>query len=56
MNEGLPCRNSIGCWRERTDIVVVLREKFTDEELMKAFTGSPKSRVERIMESMKNEE
>jgi len=56
MNEGLPCRNIIGCYKGRTDIIVILREKFTDEELRKAFSGTPKSRIERIMESLKNKE
>jgi len=53
MNEGLPCRNIIGCWKGRTDIISLLREKFSDEELKKAFSGPPKSRIERIVESIK---
>ena len=52
MNDGLPCRNIIGCWKERTDIIVFLKEKFTDEELRKIFSGPPKSRVDRIIESI----
>jgi hypothetical protein len=55
MNEGLPCRNVLGCWKERMDIIAFLREKFTDEELKKAFACPPKSRIERIIESMKRE-
>ena len=55
MNEGLPCRNIVGCYKGRTDIVVILREKFTDEELRKAFIDKPKSSIERIIESAKNE-
>lgn len=54
LNEGLPCRNIIGCWKERIDIIVFLREKFTDEELKKVFSGPPKSRIDRIIESVKN--
>ncbi len=38
------------------DIIAFLREKFTDEELKKVFSGLPKSRIERIVESMKKEE
>ena len=53
MNEKLPCRNIIGCWKGRTDIIAFLRENFTDEELKKAFGGPPKSRIERIIESIK---
>lgn len=53
MNEGLPCRNIIGCCKERTDILAILREKFTDEELRKAFSGPPKSKIERIIDSIK---
>jgi hypothetical protein len=56
MNEKLPCRNIIGCWKKRMDIITFLREKFTDEELKKVFSGLPKSRIERIIESMKKEE
>jgi hypothetical protein len=56
MNENLPCRNIIGCWKERIDIIAFLRENFTDEELKKVFSGQPKSRIERIIESVKKEE
>jgi hypothetical protein len=56
MSEGLPCRNIIGCWKERTDIISLLREKFSDDELRKVFSGPPKSRIERIIESIKEED
>ena len=52
VNEGLPCRNIIGCWKDRKDIITFLREKFSDEELRKIFSGPPKSRIDRIIESM----
>ncbi|MEW6570134.1 MAG: hypothetical protein AB1390_02995 [Nitrospirota bacterium] len=52
VNEGLPCRNMIGCWRERIDVISLLREKFSDDDLRKAFSGIPKSRIERIIESI----
>jgi hypothetical protein len=32
-----------------------LRERFTDEELKKVFSGPPKSRIERIITSIKKE-
>lgn len=53
MNENLPCGNIIGCWKERTDVIAILREKFTDEELKRAFGGPSKSRIERIVKSIK---
>jgi len=53
MNEGLPCRNIVGCWKGRMDIITVLREKFTENEIKKALGGLPKSRIERIIESIK---
>lgn len=56
MNENLPCRNIIGCWKHRADIITILREKFTDEELKKVFSGLPKSRIERIIESITKED
>lgn len=52
MNEGLPCRNIVGCWEGRTNIIAFLKEKFTDEELKKIFCGPPKSRFDRIIESI----
>jgi len=50
MNEGLPCRNSIDCWRERLDIVAFLKAKYSDGELSKVFSGLPRSKLDRIME------
>jgi hypothetical protein len=52
MNEGLPCRNIIGCWKERTDIIVFLKDNFSDEELKKVFSKPAKSRLDRIVESI----
>ncbi len=52
LNEGLPCRNLIGCWKGRTDIGRLLKEGFTEEEIGKAFRGLPKSKVERILEAI----
>lgn len=50
MNDGLPCRNLIDCWRERLDIVAFLKAKYSDEELNKIFGGLPKTKLDRIME------
>ena len=55
MNEGLPCRNIIGCWKDRIDIIALLRENFSDEQLKKVFSGPPKSRIDRIIESLRKE-
>ncbi|MBE0427009.1 MAG: hypothetical protein IBX72_10245 [Nitrospirae bacterium] len=54
MNGGLPCRNIVGCWKQRTDIVAFLKKNFTGEELRKVFSGLPKSRIERIIELIKS--
>jgi hypothetical protein len=54
VNEGLPCRNIIGCFQGRMDILALLKERFTADELEKAFKGLPKSRLERIVESIKS--
>ncbi|MGO9614702.1 MAG: hypothetical protein ACLPX5_16945 [Dissulfurispiraceae bacterium] len=56
MNEGLPCRNTLGCWKERTEIIKLLRGRFTGLELKKAFGGLPKSRIERIVEYIDKQE
>ncbi|MBS1112958.1 MAG: hypothetical protein H6Q92_721 [Nitrospirae bacterium] len=52
MNDSLPCRNIIGCWKERMDILAFLRETFTDDQLEKVFRGVPKSRIERIIDTL----
>lgn len=52
MNEGLPCRNIVRCWESRMDIVTMLEERFTREELHKTFGGVPKSRIDRIVEGI----
>jgi len=56
LNEGLPCRNIIGCWQERTDIIAFLRDTFTEAELGKIFSGLPKSRLDRIIESIQKKD
>lgn len=50
MNDGLPCRNLIGCWKDRFDIEGFLRLKFSEEELKKVFGDMPKNKIERILE------
>ncbi len=52
-NNGLPCRIVIGCWRERIDIEALLKEKFNDEQLKKAFGGMRKTKLQYITESIK---
>jgi hypothetical protein len=50
VNNGLPCRNIIGCWKTRTDILSFLREHFTDDQLKKVFSTLPKTKIERIID------
>lgn len=52
VQNGLPCSNTFGCWKERVDVTAILKANFTDEELMLAFNTIPKSRLQRIMESV----
>jgi hypothetical protein len=54
MNEGLPCRNLIGCWKERTEIMSFLKTSLTEDELRKCFDGLPKSKIERIVDIIKS--
>ncbi len=54
VSEGLPCRNIIRCFQGRLDIHMLLKERFTADELEKAFKGLPKSRLERILESIQS--
>ena len=56
VNDKLPCRNILGCWKHRGDIITILRKQFTDEELKKVFSGPPKTRIERIIESIEKED
>jgi len=51
VNDGLPCRNTIGCWEKRVDIHAFLKKSFTQDDLKKVFGGLPKSKIERIIES-----
>jgi hypothetical protein len=55
MNNGLPCRNIIGCWKARMDILTFLRETFTEDQLKKVFSV-PKSRIERIIDSLNKDD
>lgn len=50
MNEGLPCKNIVGCWKGRADIMTILKARFSEEELHKIFNTLPKSRIEKILE------
>jgi len=56
VSEGSPCRNIVRCWEGRMDIIKFLREKFTEDELKKLFGDIPKSRIERIIESIEKKE
>lgn len=52
LNDGLPCRNIVGCWQDRFDIQGFLRSKFTEEDIIKVFGGLPKNKLERILECL----
>jgi hypothetical protein len=54
VSDGMPCRNLIGCWRERTDIMAFLNKSLTEDELRKCFSGLPKSKIERIVDIIKS--
>jgi hypothetical protein len=46
----LPCRNMIGCWEERVPVDSFLGENFPRRDLETALGGSPKTRLERILD------
>ena len=50
---GLPCSNAYGCWKERVDVAAILRANFTDEQLVQAFNTIPGSRLQRILEAVR---
>jgi len=51
---GLPCGNTFGCWKERVDVANVLKANFTDDELRLAFNTLPISRLARILKSARS--
>ncbi len=53
VNNGMPCRNIIGCWRARCDILAFLRKHFTDDQLRDVFSGIPRSRIDRIIDVLR---
>jgi hypothetical protein len=53
MGDGLPCRNIINCWHSRIDIITFLKNNYSIDELKKIFSTFPKSRIERILDSLK---
>lgn len=55
MNNGLPCRNCIGCWKPRMDIIAYMREHFTVDQLKAVFSGPPKTRIDRIVDTLSQE-
>ena len=50
MNDGLPCKRIIDCWIERTDVMTFLRKNYTVDDLKKAFSGLPKTRIQIILD------
>ena len=48
VQSGLPCRNVVNCWETRIPIGSFLKDNFSEEELLAAFGGLPKTRLERI--------
>jgi len=52
VSDGLPCRNTIGCWQNRMDIYTFLKERFSADDLKKVFGVLPKSKIDRIIESV----
>ncbi|MEW6584192.1 MAG: hypothetical protein AB1442_01125 [Nitrospirota bacterium] len=54
VNTGLPCRNIIGCWSGRMDIIAFLKERFSPADLERILGGPHKSRIDRIMEVLED--
>jgi hypothetical protein len=53
VQSSLPCRNLIGCWEKRLPIGNFLMENFSREDLERTFGDLPKTRMERIFDSIK---
>lgn len=53
MNDGLPCPRTVQCWMATFDVVAHLQERFSAEELEKAFGEAPKDRMTRIVDALK---
>jgi hypothetical protein len=54
VQNGLPCGNTFGCWKERVDVANILKANFTDDELRLAFNTLPISRLDRILKSARS--
>lgn len=54
VQSALPCRNLPGCWEGRIAIADFLGENYTQKELESAFGGLPKTRMERIFETIRH--
>jgi hypothetical protein len=50
VGDGLPCRNLLGCWTGRFDVIAFLRETYSRDELKRAFAPRDKTRLQRIVE------
>ncbi len=55
MNENLPCRSIIGCWKSRMNIIKYLKENYAVDDLKKVFEGPAKTRLQRIAEAIEKE-
>jgi len=52
LNDGLPCKNIVGCWQNRFNIERFLGLRFTEDEIKRVFGGLPKNKLERIIECL----
>ena len=52
VNDGLPCRQIIGCWGGRIELAAFLNENYSREELERALGAPKKSRIDTIIETL----
>jgi hypothetical protein len=50
VQDGLPCRRVLSCWEFRIEITRFLHENYSPEGLHQAFSPSPRTRIETIVD------
>ncbi len=50
VNQGFPCRLTIGCWQHRFDVEAFLSKSLSPEQWDRCFNTPPKMKMETLLE------
>jgi hypothetical protein len=56
VNEGLPCRLTIGCWQDHFDVEDHLHKSLSREQWDRCFNTPPKTKLETLLELIEKAE